>query len=902
MDPASDHFSSNILASSQMAPLEGVPPSTPANMEVDTGEQQAEVPNQARRINPFNTGGITKVVDELAESVKEAFVRFLENFRDETASYISSTTQSDYQGRNYMMQIEHLQIEEITTVFVDFAHVQSFDEGLATALKQQYYRLSPYLRRAVQEVVQRHFPQYTYANTSSNESVAGAVLREFSVSFYSVPDFARVRQLKTEKIGQLITISGTVTRTTEVRPELVYGSFTCNECGKLMNDIEQQFRYTEPTMCQGLQCFNRQHWTLNVEQSKFVDWQKVRIQENSSEIPTGSMPRSMDVIVRGEMVERAKAGDKCNFVGTLIVVPDVAAFRTPGTSVESQRDTSTRTREGLGNEGVTGLKSLGVRDLTYRMSFLACMVQPANQNKTSVTNLHGDEVENETREQVLNDYTHQEIEQLKSMIDLNRAIYPKLVGSIAPNVFGHDTIKKGILLQLMGGVHKVTPEGMSLRGDINVCVVGDPSTSKSQFLKYVCGFMPRSVYTSGKASSAAGLTAAVIKDEETGEFSIEAGALMLADNGICAIDEFDKMDIKDQVAIHEAMEQQTISIAKAGIQASLNARTSILAAANPQHGRYDRKKTLKANINMSAPIMSRFDLFFVVLDECNDVTDYNIARHIVNVHRLKDDYMQPEFSTEQLQRYIRFARTFKPKMTPEAAEKLADCYRDLRQGDAQGIGKNSYRITVRQLESMIRLSEAIARAHCQEEITEGFVLEAYNLLQKSIIRVEQDDVEIEEPIGASSHVVSSAEALEGMQRLNIHETTEGDNMQVEEPSSAETTRQRIRIDYDKFVQIKLMLAHKLRSIQSTEDTVGIRRSDLVLWYLEQREDQLETIDALEQEKIIIEKVIKKLSKPEHETLLEVDQSAEYGESTAAEDDTEEHDPIIMLHPNCVLLE
>lgn len=191
------------------------------------------------------------------------------------------------------------------------------------------------------------------------------------------------------------------------------------------------------------------------------------------------------------------------------------------------------------------------------------------------------------------------------------------------------------------------------------------------------------------------------------------------------------------------MEQQTISIAKAGIQASLNARTSILAAANPVSGRYNKKLTLKQNINMSAPIMSRFDLFFVVLDECNDITDYNIGRHIVNTHRLKDDFMQPEFSTEQIQNYIRYARTFKPKvkilhnvkgvekgtnqtksliyltkkkLTPAAAFKLADCYRDLRQGDSQGIGRNSYRITVRQLESMIRLSEAIARVNCREEV------------------------------------------------------------------------------------------------------------------------------------------------------------------------------------------
>lgn len=371
--------------------------------------------------------------------------------------------------------------------------------------------------------------------------------REFFVAFYNLPIVEKIRSVRTAKIGRLISISGTVTRTSEVRPELFYGHFLCKKCGSVHPAIEQQFQYTEPPVCKNPQCGQKNNFQLVVEKSLFIDWQRLRVQENADEIPAGSMPRCLEVICRNEVVEIAKAGDKIVLTGTVAVLPDTSGLSRAGETAMSSK----KSGGGDMNDGVQGLKKLGVKEMTYKMIFIASSVQITDQ-RSGKPSLHqvipyfADLANDPDRTNIsaeieeIPQFTSQDIDLIKRMYETQN-LYSHMAESICPAVFGHLEVKRGILLMLLGGVHKKTMEGISLRGDINVCIVGDPSCAKSQFLKYVHGFLPRTIYTSGKSSSAAGLTASVVRDAETGEFCVEAGALMLADNGICCIDEFDKV-------------------------------------------------------------------------------------------------------------------------------------------------------------------------------------------------------------------------------------------------------------------------------------------------------------------------------------------------------------------------
>ncbi|KAL1198068.1 DNA replication licensing factor MCM7 [Cardamine amara subsp. amara] len=502
-----------------------------------------------------------------------------------------------------------------------------------------------------------------------------------------------IREVKASHIGQLVRISGIVTRCSDVKPLMAVAVYTCEDCG---HEIYQEVtsRVFMPLFkCPSSRCrLNGKSGNpiLQLRASKFLKFQEAKMQELTEHVPKGHIPRSMTVHLRGELTRKVAPGDVVEFSGIFLPIP------------------------------YTGFKALR-----------AGLVADTYLEATAVTHFKKKYEEYE--------FQKDEEEQIARLAE-DGDIYNKLSRSLAPEIYGHEDIKKALLLLLVGAPHRQLKDGMKIRGDVHICLMGDPGVAKSQLLKHIINVAPRGVYTTGKGSSGVGLTAAVMRDQVTNEMVLEGGALVLADMGICAIDEFDKMDESDRTAIHEVMEQQTVSIAKAGITTSLNARTAVLAAANPAWGRYDLRRTPAENINLPPALLSRFDLLWLILDRADMDSDLELAKHVLHVHQTKEspalgfDPLEPNI----LRAYISTARRLSPYVPAELEEYIATAYSSIRQEEAKSNTPHSY-TTVRTLLSILRISAALARLRFSETVAQSDVDEALRLMQMSKISLYADD-------------------------------------------------------------------------------------------------------------------------------------------------------------------
>ena len=581
---------------------------------------------------------------------------------------------------------------------VDYNILASECQVLAYFLPEAPTEVLEIFDQAAKNVVLSMFPKYE------------AIAKEIHVRITDLPLVEELRSLRQLHLNQLIRTSGVVTASTGVLPQLSLIKYDCDKCNYVLGPfIQNQNQETKPGVCP--QCQSRGPFSVNMEQTLYKNFQRITIQESPGKVPAGRLPRSKDAVLLGDLCDTCRPGDEIELTGVYT----------------NNYDGSLNTAQGF----------------------------PVFATVIMANHILRKDESNATKSMTDED--------IKAIVALSKdeRIGERIVASIGPSIFGHEDIKRGLALALFGGQAKDKSDKHKVRGDINVLMCGDPGTAKSQFLKYTEKIAPRAVFTTGQGASAVGLTAYVQRSPVTKEWTLEAGALVLADKGVCLIDEFDKMSDQDRTSIHEAMEQQTISISKAGIVTSLRARCAVIAAANPIGGRYDPSMTFSENVDLTEPILSRFDVLCVVRDTVDPVGDEHLARFVVGSH-MRNHPLAEEVDCERmeniekrlasatnlsgvekipqdlLKKYILYAREkVHPKLHDMDQDKVAKMYSDLRR---ESMTTGSIPITVRHIESMIRMAEAHAKMHLREFVRDDDVNMAIRVMLESFIDTQKFSV------------------------------------------------------------------------------------------------------------------------------------------------------------------
>lgn len=609
----------------------------------------------------------------------------------------------------YGQQLVKLAHREQVGLWIDLDDIHDHDPDLADAITENARRYTNLFADIVQDILpdyrerevihkdaldvyiehrllleQRNHPEGSDITRDPRNKYPAELMRRFEIYFKprSSLKHSAIREIKAEAIGKLVSVKGIVTRATEVKPMMVVATYTCDTCGNETYQPIASPSFMPLLMCPSTDCTtNRSGGRLYLQSrgSKFVKFQEIKIQEHSDQVPVGNIPRSMTVFCRGETTRLTQPGDHVSIAG--VFLPTM--------------------KQGYATQG-------GLLSETFLEAHRITKMNKTEDDELGVEELTEDEIKQVAAED----------------------FYDKLATSIAPEIYGHEDVKKALLLLLVGGVDK-SPQGMKIRGNINVCLMGDPGVAKSQLLSFIDRLAPRSQYTTGRGSSGVGLTAAVMKDPITGEMMLEGGALVLADQGVCCIDEFDKMMDADRTAIHEVMEQQTISIAKAGIMTSLNARVSILAAANPAYGRYNPKRTIEQNIQLPAALLSRFDILWLIQDKPDRDNDLRLAQHITYVHQ--HNVQPPTHLTpldmKLMRRYIALCKKKQPVIPENLADYITGAYCEMRK-EARN-GKDMTFMSARTLLAILRLSTALARLRLADSVEKEDVNEAIRLMEMS---------------------------------------------------------------------------------------------------------------------------------------------------------------------------